>query len=261
MKKKVTIIGGAGTIGSILVNGLSDTYDFVILDKNVHSTSLPCHAIEVDATNYQDLLDNIPKDTDAIVNLLTIKSKDDLKNIEQFHKMTNIHFIASFYLLHAAVALGIKKLVYASSNHATDYYEKDGRSTLDRKISIHDYPLSKGLYGVLKLASENIGHIFAGEKENNLSVINLRIGSVLKDEYESVKKQQRLHHTLLSHEDTIQLFHLALQSTVKYGTYYGVSDNPNKPWSTENAWEELGFSSEVNAVDVLNRNIDGLEKG
>ncbi len=256
MKKKVTIIGGAGTIGQILVNGLSETYEFVILDKN--SASLPCKVIQVDATNYQELLDNIPKDTDAIINLLTIKSKDDLDNIDQFHKMTTIHFVSSFYILHAAATLGVKKLVYASSNHTTDYYEQDGNSTLGREITIHDYPFSRGLYGVLKLASENIGHIFARDKEHNLSVINLRIGSVLKDEVESVQKQQRLHHTLLSHEDTIQLFDLALQSTVKYGTYYGVSDNPNKPWSTENTWEDLGFLSKVNAIDVLNRNIDGM---
>lgn len=254
MKKKVIIIGGAGTIGSILVNGLRDTYEFVILDKNVQPNSSTCHTVQVDATNYQALLESIPKDTDAIINLLTIKSKDDVKDLDQFHKMTNIHFMSSFYILHAAITLEIPKVVYASSNHTTDYYEENGISTLGRKINTNDYPLSKGLYGVLKLASENIGHILARGIENNLSVINLRIGSVQKDEYQAVKQNQRLHHTLLSHEDTVQLFDLALQSTIKYGTYYGVSDNPGKPWETEEAWKDLGFMSMVNSVDVLNRN-------
>lgn len=253
MKKKVTIIGGAGTIGSILVNGLCDTYEFVILDKNVQPSSSTCRTVQVDATNYRELLESIPQDTDAIINLLTIKSNDDLKDLDQFHKMTNIHFISSFYILHAAITLGIPKVIYASSNHTTDYYEENGVSTLGRMINTNDYPLSKGLYGVLKLASENIGHILAGEKENNLSVINLRIGSVQKDEYQAVKQNPRLHHTLLSHEDTVQLFDLALQSTIKYGTYYGVSDNPGKPWDTEDLWQDLGFMSKVNSMNVLNR--------
>ena len=164
--------------------------------------------------------------------------------------MTDIHFIASFYILRAAAELGIPKIVYASSNHTTDRYEKEGISTLGREININDYPYSRGLYGVLKLASENIGHIFSKKPGFPYSIINLRIGSVLPNEMEAVRENDRLCHTLLSHADTVQLFDLALESTVKYGTYYGVSDNPDKPWATENAWKELGFISKENAIDV-----------
>ncbi|KKI89855.1 hypothetical protein WQ54_22170 [Bacillus sp. SA1-12] len=251
MKKKVTIIGGAGTVGSIVQNGLSDKYEFTVLDKKVSNQMED--AIQVDATNFHELLESIPKDTDALINLLTIKVENDLKDIDQFYKMTEIHFTASFYILHAAIMLGIPKVVFASSNHTTDYYEENGISALGREITTDDYPYSRGLYGVLKLASENIGHILAREKEHNLSVINLRIGSVQNDEQKAVKEKERFHRTLLSHEDTVQLFDLALQSTVKYGTYYGVSNNPGKPWSTENAWKELGFVSKENAIDILKK--------
>ncbi|MEH7415335.1 NAD(P)-dependent oxidoreductase [Neobacillus drentensis] len=254
MKKKVTIIGGSGTIGTILRKGLGGKYDVFILDKNVPEES--DHFLQVDATDYQMLLKSIPKDSTSIINLLTIKTEKDLEDIDQFHKMINIHFISSFYILHAAKTLGIPKVVFASSNHTTDYYERNGISALGREITIDDYPFSRGLYGVLKLASENIGHIIAREPDCPNSVINLRIGSVHNREHINVKKDPRLHRTLLSHEDTVQLFDLALQSTVKFGTYYGVSDNPGKPWSTENAWKELGFVSEVNAMDVINNNID-----
>jgi nucleoside-diphosphate-sugar epimerase len=248
--KKITIIGGAGTIGTILTEGLRDQYEIFVLDKSEPKQSV--NFLKVDATNYEQLLDSIPKDTDVIINLLTIKTDNDLKDIDHFRQMTEIHFMTSFYILRAAIRLGIPKVVYASSNHATDYYEEDGRSLLGREITVKDYPFSKSLYGVLKLASENIGHILTRELENNLSVINLRIASVPEDEYEALKENGRLHHTLLSREDTILLFNLAIQSTVKYGTYYGVSDNPNKPWSTENAWQELGYVSKANSVDILN---------
>ncbi|UPO90861.1 NAD(P)-dependent oxidoreductase [Niallia sp. Man26] len=252
MKKKVTIIGGAGTIGSILYQGLRSKYKIVILDKKA-----PEHAVdfvEVNATDYESLLHSIPKDSDALINLLTIKSHNDLKNVDEFNDMTKIHFMASFYVMQAAITLGIPKVVYASSNHTTDYYEKDGFSRLGREITTADYPYSNGLYGVLKLASENIGHILTHQPENNLSVINLRIGSVHPDEIQAVEENDRLHRTLLTHEDAVQLFDLALESTVRYGTYYGVSENPHKPWSTENAWKQLGFLSQSNAADILKRN-------
>ncbi|MCH1624189.1 NAD-dependent epimerase/dehydratase family protein [Ferdinandcohnia quinoae] len=254
MKRKITLIGGAGTIGTILYKGLRNKYDFVILDKNIPDPAE--HYIKVDATNYEQLLNSIPKDSDAIINLLTIKTQNNLSDINEFQKMTEIHFNSSFYVLHAAVKLRIPKVVFASSNHTTDYYENAGFSSLGREITTNDYPYSRGLYGVLKLASENIGHVFASETDNKLSIINLRIGSVRLDESQAVEQDERLSRTLLSHEDTVQLFDLAIQSTVKYGTYYGVSNNPGKPWSTESAWRELGFISEMNAIDILQREKD-----
>jgi NAD+ dependent glucose-6-phosphate dehydrogenase len=248
MKKKVTIIGGAGTIGTILYKGLSDKYDIVILDKNVPEQAEDF--VEVDATNFEMLLRSIPKDSEALINLLTIKTENDLKDVQNFLDMTNIHFISSFYVLHAAITLGIPKVVYASSNHTTDYYENSGFSSLGREINTYDYPCTRGLYGVLKFASENIGNLMACQTDN-LSLINLRIGSVHPDEHKAVKEDERLIRTLLSHKDTVQLFDLAIQSTVRYGTYYGVSDNPSKPWSTESALRELGFVSKVNSVEIL----------
>ncbi|WP_223587544.1 NAD-dependent epimerase/dehydratase family protein [Neobacillus bataviensis] len=251
MKKKVAIIGGAGTIGTILRNGLRTKYDIVILDKIKPNEQK--NFIQVDATDFEQLLKSIPKDSDVLINLLNIKTKNELKNVAEFHKMTEIHLMSSFYIMHAALQLEIPKVIFASSNHTTDYYEAEGISKLGREITTGDYPFSNSLYGVLKLASENIGHILARNPDHPLSVINIRIGSVPKDEKKTVMEKKRLHRTLLSHKDTVQLFDLALESTVKYGTYYGVSDNPGKPWSTESTWKELGFVSKENALDVLKK--------
>jgi NAD+ dependent glucose-6-phosphate dehydrogenase len=247
LKKKITIIGGAGTIGSILYKGLSDKYTIVILDKTT-----PKYAnefIKVDATNPASLLDSIPKDSDVLINLLTIKTENDLRDVQEFQRMTNVHLQSSFYVYHAAISLGIPKVVYASSNHTTDSYENDGFSTLGREITTSDFPYSRGLYGVLKFASEQVGYLMTKQSEK-LSIINLRIGSVHPDEQKAVKEDNRLHRTLLSHEDTVQLFDLAIQSTVKYGTYYGVSDNPDKPWSVESTYRELGYIPRVNSLQV-----------
>lgn len=184
--------------------GLSGKYDIVILDKNASKEA--AQFIEVEAADYKSLLESIPKDSEALINLLTVKTERDLERMDAFQKMTTIHFMASVYIFRAAIELGIPKVVFASSNHTTDYYEKAGISSLGREIHTDDYPYSCGLYGVLKLDSENIGHILAGESDYNLSVLNLRIGSAHPDEQQAVQEDDRLHRTLLSHEDTVQLF-------------------------------------------------------
>lgn len=192
--KKVLIAGGNGVIGRLLAEGLRSDYEVTVLDKDHFNDT--ASSIQADAANYDELLKKIPKDTDVILNLLAVKIKYDVMDIAEFEKMTDVFYKASYYLCRAAAELGTEKLVFASSNHVTDVYEKDGRSLLGREITTSDYPLSKNLYGVLKLTSEQIGHLFY--LENKLSVINLRIGTVVTDEMDTLhKKNGRKRHCFL----------------------------------------------------------------
>ncbi|WP_088102804.1 NAD-dependent epimerase/dehydratase family protein [Halalkalibacter urbisdiaboli] len=249
--KKIAILGGAGTIGQLLAKGLRSQYEVIVMDKNLKSFPLEeVTTIQVDATNYQQLLQQIPKDADALINLLKTDTDDAIEEIATFEQMTDVFFKASYYILMAAKELNIPKVIFASSNHVTDYYEKDGKSLLGREIKVDDYPYSKGLYGLLKLASEQAGFLFS--LHSSLSVINIRIGSVPKDvTYEDVVENHRLQKTLLSQTDVVNLFQAAIESDVQFGTYYGVSNNPDKPWDMSNAIAELGFESKETTSDIL----------
>ncbi|WP_100406454.1 NAD-dependent epimerase/dehydratase family protein [Bacillus solitudinis] len=249
--KKVVIIGGAGTIGQILAKGLGNQYHIVIMDKEIENSVNHSSQIQVDATNFQDLVNHIPKDTGTIINLIKTDTNDAIEELETFDRMTDVFFKATYYILAAAKELRIPKVIFASSNHVTDFYEEDGKSLLDREITTNDYPKSKGLYGLLKLASEQAGFLFS--LHSKLSVINIRIGSVPKDvTYEDVLENERLKKTLLSNTDVVDLFRLAIEAKVKFGTYYGVSDNPEKPWDMSNTKAELGFISTETTKDILN---------
>ncbi|UOQ49967.1 NAD(P)-dependent oxidoreductase [Gracilibacillus caseinilyticus] len=240
--KKVIIIGGAGTVGEILYNHLTTDYHVLVFDKMVKNET-DTHK-QMDATNYDEMLEKIPEDTDVIINLLRIDTSNAIENVEAFNQMTDVFFKASYYLMLVAKQFQIAKVIYASSNHATDYYEENGYSNLAREITTKDYPFPKGLYGVLKVASEEAGFIFSLHTE--LSVINIRIGSVPKDEKKALLKNDRLSRTLLSKQDLVALFTAAIEADVKYGTYYGVSNNTDKPWDISNAIDELGYRPHVN---------------
>ncbi|MFD2654916.1 NAD-dependent epimerase/dehydratase family protein [Gracilibacillus thailandensis] len=237
--KKITIIGGSGTVGDILVEGLHHSYDVLVLDKHIQNNTAT--NLYVDATHYDELRSTIPKDTDVIINLLRIDTAQAIEPVEVFDQMTDVFFKATYYIMLIAKELQIPKVIFASSNHVTDYYEENGYSKLQREITTNDYPYPKGLYGVLKIASEQAGFIFS--LHSDLSIINIRIGSVpAQNEKDALKENDRLTRTLLSKEDLIELFSVAIEAKVNFGTYYGVSNNPDKPWDISNAIEELGYS-------------------
>ncbi|MDQ0255950.1 nucleoside-diphosphate-sugar epimerase [Evansella vedderi] len=145
--------------------------------------------------------------------------------------------------------------IFASSNHVTDYYEVEGKSLLGREINVNDYPYMKSVYGLLKLASEQAGFLFT--QHRSMSCINLRIGSVPPEEETiAIKKHPRLKKTLLTDKDVIGLFTAAIESNITYGTYYGVSDNEEKPWDTTNVLEELKYKSVSNVDDILQEQIE-----
>ena len=57
----------------------------------------------------------------------------------------------------------------------------------------------------------------------------------------------------MSNVDLVNIFDMALQSDIIFGTYYGVSNNPVKPWDINNALEELGYQPNLNSTDLLKK--------
>ncbi|PRS31389.1 NAD-dependent epimerase/dehydratase family protein [Bacillus pumilus] len=246
--KKITIIGGCGVIGRILTKTLSSEYEITIIDQ----ASCVKGVIIADATNEQELYETIPRDTDVIIHLLNMEMTHDVMNHEEFEKMNDIFWRSSYSMFRSATSLGIRKVIFASSNHVTDLYEKDGRSLLGRHITTNDVPATKNVYGILKFASEQLGRLF--HDQTGMSVINLRIGTVVTDEMEALHEKERTKRTLLSHEDLAGMIKAAIETAVPFGTYYAVSENEEKPWSTENTKQELGYRPDANTTEILEEN-------
>ncbi|AOZ89643.1 hypothetical protein BK049_13705 [Bacillus xiamenensis] len=243
--KKITMIGGCGIIGRLLTKELSSEYDVTIIDQ----TRCAEKVLIADANDEEELYQTIPQDTDAIIHLLNMEMTHDVMNAEEFAKMNDVFWRSTYHMFRSAARLSIPKVIFASSNHVTDRYEKDGRSLLGREITTDDVPSTKNVYGILKFASEQLGRLF--HDQTGISVINLRIGTVAADEKEELHKKKRTKRTLLSHEDLFGMTKAAIETDIPFGTYYAVSENEEKPWSTHKTREELGYRPDVNTTEIL----------
>ena len=122
---------------------------------------------------------------------------------------------------------------FASSNHATGFYEQRAYAT--QKCNAPD-----SLYGVSKSFGEDATRFYVDQY--GMKAACLRIGSFQPDSAVENRQSDRILSTWLSYRDTVQLVWRCLQvESVDFGIYYGISGNERAYWDTENARRDLGY--------------------
>jgi NAD+ dependent glucose-6-phosphate dehydrogenase len=250
-RKKIVLIGGLGTIGKIVEKGLEDIYELLVLDVAEPAGIPNANYRKADVSRIDQLLAAIPDDAHALVNLAGLPKSPDLLDAEATRFCIDVYVTGSYNVFLAAALKGVGKVVFASSNHVTGAYEKNGLSLLGRRIRTDDYPLPDSLYGAMKLCAELFGYSFW--KEKNISVICLRIGTVAEDELSKLRSDKRTHRTILSGRDTIDIFKSAIETEIEYGVYYAVSDNPGNPWDISETIDKLRSNPEQNSQALQER--------
>jgi uronate dehydrogenase len=148
------------------------------------------------------------------------------------------------HLYEAARAHGVKRIVFASSNHVTGFYRQD------QVVSPQDPIRPDGLYGLSKAFGEGLAQLYCDRFR--IETVSLRIGSSFP-----APRDRRMLATWLSYDDAERLVMAALSAPVVGHTIvYGVSDNPLTWWDNTSA-RHLGFrpqdSSEVFRAEIEQR--------
>lgn len=247
MNTKIVITGISGCIGHILYENLKDGWTMSGIDIK-ESQDLP--VIIVDINDYDGLL-NTFKDSYAVIHLAANAnahaSWDDIviPNISGTQTVFN-----------AASKAGVKKVIFASSNHVTGLYEQDepyrdivagqyeGITPSDIPQIDHKMPIRPdGYYGVSKAFGEALGRYYS--EKYDMQVICLRIGTVNRD---NRPRSVREYATLFMHRDLVTLVDKCLtDQNTNFEIFYGVSSNKWKFWDTTHISDCLGWTPEENA--------------
>ena len=256
---KILVTGSSGLIGSMLVNALADTFEISALDarKSEHAPDVP--TLIADGSDY-DSMSKAFAGIDAVVHLaanapVETPWPDVLKN----------NISATHNVYEAARQNGVKRVIFASSNHAVGNFEMDepyskirvgdyeGLTPGGFKMIDHTVPVRPDYdYGVSKVFGEATGRYY--HEHFGLEVACLRIGTV--NPQNSPKGPQarpegsvRTLATWLSHRDLTQLVTQCITQPLGFEIFYGVSDNTWRFWDTDHAKKTVGYAPLDNGED------------
>ena len=162
------------------------------------------------------------KDVDAVVHMGGVSTEKSWESI----LAGNIAGMVSLY--EAARANGVKRIVFASSNHVTGFYRQD------EVITPQDPVRPDGFYGLSKAFGENLAQLYWNK--HGIETVSLRIGSSYAE-----PKDRRMLATWMSYDDTERLIVAALTApVVGHSIIYGMSDNATAFWDNTSA-RHLGY--------------------
>lgn len=245
--QRVLITGAAGLIGRALWTGLADDHSLRGVDRR---RSRPSGVARGDVRRRRTI-GRAAAGVDAIVDLATGSSLDLGWGAVRGDLAGRVS------VLEAARERGVRRYVFASSNHVTGLYERDepyaricagSYDGLDPAaippIGPDSPPRPDSPYAVGKLCVEAAARYYA--EQFGISCICLRLGTVLPGDRPT---RQRHFATLLSHADLVRLVACALRAPpdLGYGVYYGVSANTWRFWDLTSTVAELGYEPRDNA--------------
>ena len=227
---RILVTGAAGSIGSVVTVGLTALgHDVVALDRvpqpdgwDVTFHTADCADPDAVAAVFAE------ESLDAVVHLAGHPGESSLPDALASHTLTTAA------LLDAMVEHDVRRLVYASSNHAV------GRTPRRELLTVETRPRPDTFYGVAKVAAEALLSLYADRY--GLDVVSCRIGSFLP-------RPETVRHlsTWLSPDDCVRMVEAALTTTAPgYAVLYGISANTRAWWDLEPGYV-LGYDPQDDA--------------
>lgn len=232
-ERTVLVTGAAGLVGQVLTRGLAGTRSVSAIDrrrvrrsgiKKVSMTDLPA-------------VERAFRGHDVVLDLASANWQ------EPWDVVHENNLPATWNAFEAARRAGVRRVVYASSNHVVGRYEEDEpyasilrgdygdlRPEDVPRIGIDGPVRPDTPYGVGKAFGEAAARYHA--ERFGLSVICLRIGSL---NWSGRPENPRHFSTLITHDDMVRLVEACIDAPpeVGFAVVYGVSRNTWRIWDLE----------------------------
>jgi uronate dehydrogenase len=183
--------------------------------RDLNPESAGEEVLQLDLVDFQALR-RAMAGVDVVVHLAAIPREDG------FSRLVEVNVVGTYNVSEAARQSGVRRLVFASTNHVTGFYPHRDR------VGPSDPVRPDSLYAVTRSLGEALGRLYADRW--GLEVMCIRIGSFGKR-----PTSARTLGTWLSECDAVQLFTKAVTvPTINFLVVYGVS---RSRWSS---WENPG---------------------
>jgi len=221
--EKLLLTGAAGGLGKALRDRLKANCSVLRL-SDVQAFGQAASGEEIVLADLADALavDAMVKGVNAIVHLGGISVEGP------FHPILHANIVGMYNLYEAARKHGVKRIVFASSNHVTGFYRQDQTITADAP------PRPDSFYGLSKAFGEDLSRFYFDRY--GIETACVRIGSSFPE-----PKDRRMLATWLSYDDLHRLITACLTTPVLgHSIIFGMSDNMVTWWDNSRA-RHIGY--------------------
>lgn len=206
--KRLLLTGAAGGLGRELRARLPRYCESLrlsdIADLGAAAPGEECVPLDLaDAPGVLELLEGV----DAVVHLGGVSTE------QPWAPILAANIVGVYNLYEAARKQGVKRIIFASSNHVTGFWRQD------QVIDADTPPRPDGLYGLSKAFGEDVARLYFDRY--GIETLVVRIGSSFPE-----PKNRRMLATWMSYDDLERLVVAGLTApVVGWSVIYGISDN------------------------------------
>jgi uronate dehydrogenase len=233
MKKRILITGGLGTMGRCIAEGLEKTGEYEVL-RGTRKDGDGKSIVHIDYENPESLVE-VLKGVHTVIHMAFHLGYDHFLENHIGSNLTN-----AYYLYEAARINGVKRVIFASSNHIFGFYKKGDHITSDSKYR------PDGSYGLSKVFVETLGRYYSDRF--GISVFNIRIGNFSGDG-NLEPHDERSTYIWLSNADCQQLFRKCVEhdENCLYLEMFGMSNNSGN-WFDTSDNSKIGYEPQSDGV-------------
>ncbi len=220
---RLLITGAAGGLGRVLREKLKPDASLIRLsDRAPMGEAARGEELVLCDLSDRQAVEDLLKDVDAVVHLGGVSVEGPWEPI------LHSNIIGMYNLYESARKNAVKRVVFASSNHAVGFYRQD--ETID--ASAPQRP--DGYYGISKCFGEDLSRFYFDRY--GIETVCMRIGSSFPEPVD-----RRMLLTWLSYDDLAALVRRALFTpTVGHTIVFATSDNRDSFWDNRKA-SHLGW--------------------
>jgi uronate dehydrogenase len=216
---RILLTGAAGELGKVLRKRLKPLTRVLRLSDVADIAPALDDSEEI---QYCDLankkaVDELVQGVDAILHFGGVSTERSFKDI------LGANICGVFHIYEAARRHGVKRVIFASSNHVIGFYPQGQR------LDAHSVRRPDSYYGLSKSYGEDMASFYFDRY--GIETVSIRIGSSFVE-----PQNRRMLSTWLSYNDLTQLLERALcTADVGHTVVYGVSNNQTTWWDNRYA--------------------------